>query len=319
MDFLEPIYLNEQMLLNAAAYLFDGYSLISDLEKGNDFSGSGSAKVKFSLANILQLGPELSAEAKAQKTTKTRETRQFTLGGIHMNVLDELKNKSLITDMNSDIRSGTEKVNGYVAVDVILHPTDFFEILQLLRLSQPVIIQLLDTFMPTVFEGSQLSETNRAQQISNTLTSLLDTVHNDYLSSKNLEMIMTDANNGDFIGIADIDLSYQSASELKAKLTDGRFRVVGKVTRAIGKKHTLSTVQRTSLSQIISVVTEAMELFEEHQSSSKKLSLQNNISDKPHELSFAENLKLWKPKLERFIKLELPGPAVRLLTMSVSV
>ena len=114
-------------------------------------------------------------------------------------------------------------------------------------------------------------------------------------------MVMTDALNGAQIGIVDIDISNINAAEIKARLTDGQFRVVGKVIRGVGKKGFLSTIQRSSLEQLIETVTRGVSLMSTEQQIGYEAALDNILE-----------------KIDKVVNLKVEGPAIRLLAMSIS-
>ena len=135
------------------------------------------------------------------------------------------------------------------------------------------------------------------------IEALLKSLEQDYLKSRQLEMIMISAKTKKAIGVLDIPLDDYDPVEMKSKLNDGQFHIVGKITRYIDENSKLSLVQRTSFSQIIS-------LFEKFVSIS---------TEKDAVTNFRQSLEGIEAIADKFIKLSLPGPAVRLLALSVSV
>jgi len=91
--------------------------------------------------------------------------------------------------------------------------------------------------------------------------------------------------------------------EIKAKLNDGQFIVIGKVSRQIQEGESISMVQRTVLSKIVDLIGKAISLNSNPESFTK----------------YQELLLSIQPHVEKFIKLNLKGPAVRVIAMSINV
>lgn len=85
-------------------------------------------------------------------------------------------------------------------------------------------------------------------------------LESDYLKSKHLEMIMISPETNRPIGLIDIAIADGDPAEIKAKLTDGQFHVIGKVSRYIDENQKLSMVQRTILSTSPTFIGKAVSL-----------------------------------------------------------
>ena len=65
--FLEPVYLNEKMVLNCAAYVFKGYSLESETNDTTKIEHSRVGKAGFNfLERLISLGGEAGSKASRQ-------------------------------------------------------------------------------------------------------------------------------------------------------------------------------------------------------------------------------------------------------------
>lgn len=62
MAYLEPLYLNEKMVLNAAAYLFKGVSTESEEKTNSSANSKANAKIGFSFLQGLLGKAELGIE-----------------------------------------------------------------------------------------------------------------------------------------------------------------------------------------------------------------------------------------------------------------
>lgn len=300
--FLEPIFLNEKMMLNTAAYLFKGITLEEELttEGSSSKKGKGSLGFKF----LQELISPLSVEGEINNSNKEsiKSARIYTLGGLHMSVIDELKahdqlNEVTLTPLN--VPKDT-----FVNLDVVLKPVDFYQILEVIKLLKPLIIQFMEDFGPRI--NSNVFNKNTTKEIpkyDKLIEALIKSLEDDYLNSKQLEMLMLNPDTNEVIGIVDIDLTDTSPQEIKAKLNDGQFNVIGKVSRQIDAGESISMVQRTVLSKIVDLVGKAVSL--------------NSNPDKF--ISYQQQLISMQPHVEKFIKLNLPGPAVRVVAMSINV
>lgn len=301
-QFLEPIFLNEKMMLNTAAYLFKGVTLEEEVTKSSESSKKGKGSIGFKFLQDLISPVSIEGELNSKDNMSLKSARTYTLGGLHMTVIEELrKNEQLYPITFSPLIVPEDT---FVSLDVILKPVDFYQILEVVNLIKPLIIQLLTDFGGRInqsfFTKNRIKEIPKYDKLIESIISSLET---DYLKSKQLEMLMISPENNEIIGIVDIDLTDIEPLEIKAKLNDGEFHVIGKVSRYIEDGESMSMVQRTVLSKIFELVGKAVSLNENPESF----------------VSYKNNLLSMQPIVEKFIKLNLPGPAVRVVAMSVSV
>ena len=302
---LEPVYLNEKMVLNTAAHLFEGYSLKE--EKLEEKEKTGSAEISTGITLLSKLFSPISAKAEISGGTSksVKSERLYTLGGLHMSVLKDLKkgSKPQLQPLNIQSNENSIRSPSFLSSNVILKPVDFYEIIQLLSLLRPLLVKLFDQFGDQMFENRQsLSLLNEVPKYDEMIGTLLKSLEDDYLKSRQLEMIMISPKTNQPIGVLDIPLDDYDPVEMKSKLNDGQFFIVGKLIRYIDDSSSLSLVQRTSFSQLVS-------LFEKVVSISGEADAIRNFKDG---LSGIEELA------NKIIKLKLDGPVVRLLALSVS-
>ncbi|WP_061011925.1 hypothetical protein [Photobacterium leiognathi] len=298
---LEPVFLNEKMMLNTAAYLFKGVELQAEVTKTENVGKKGNASLGFSFLQDLISPVKLSGEINSQNLTSSKAARTYTLGGLHMSVVDTLLEKELLKDITFSPLSVPEK--NFVGLNVVLKPVDFYQIIEIIKLLKPLIFQLISDFGTKL--NSKLFNKNMMKEIpkyDKLFESLVSSLENDYLTSKQLEMLMLDPQNKDIIGIVDIDLSDVGHQEVKAKLNDGEFYVIGKVSRYIEDGETMSMLQRSMLSKIMELLNKVVALAEGTSYS-----------------NYQKAIDGLRPTVEEFVKINLPGPAVRVIAMSVNV
>ncbi len=300
--FLEPIFLNEKMLLNIAAYLFEGVSL--NKETINEDTKTNKAKGSLGFKFLQDLISPFSLNAEHENINKeySKTARIYTLGGLHMSVIDELEKEKYLE--NISLNSEFPNANSFVKLNVILKPVDYYQIIDVLKLVKPLIVQLIDDFgtqiNPNWFNKNTKKEIPKYE---NLLESIIQSLENDYLNSKQLEMLMIDPNSKNIIGVVDIDLTNINPQEIKAKLNDGQFFVIGKISRVVKKEEKVSMFQRTLLSKIVNLIEDLV-------------SVNNNIKEINNYKKFLQDIQ---PIIEKFIQLNLKGPAIRVMAMSINI
>ncbi|MBD8757721.1 DUF6414 family protein [Pseudomonas coleopterorum] len=299
-SYIEPVYLNEKMVLNCAAYLFKGVAMESEAQKETTISGKGNINLglKFltDLISPLSVGGELSKDS----TSSTKTARRYTLGGLHMTLIDELLDRKLI-EREFDVAKQADRRN-FIELDVILKPVDFYSILEALKISVPLICQVLQNFgekiNQKVFSNKKLKDD--LKKYEELIAKILSELESDYLKSGQLEMLMSCPMTDRQIGVLDVDVADADALSVKAKLTDGRFRVIGRVSRQIDEGETISLVQRTVLSSILSITE-------------KIVGITSGIQE------YQDGMIAAREMAQRVCQLNLSGPAVRVMAMSVCI
>ncbi len=295
MSYLEPLYLNEKMVLNAAAYLFKGVGSQSEEKNTSSTNSQANAKVGISFLQGLLGKAEFGVDGKSANSSEVTTVKRYTLGGLHMTVVDELEERK---DIKSALDANMSK-GQYIKTNAILQPVDLFQLVETLQTSTPLIIQALKHF--GVKFGIQKKSLEEYLKYEKPLVQLIDAIEQDYLKSKQLEMILCDPKTGIPFGVVDLDVTDYDPKEIKAKLTDGEFTVIGKLTKRIDDGETLSLVQRTFLSYIMDVLDKLMAVTNDIES------LNNYRGSIDHA----------KPFVEQFCRLSINGPAYRMIAMSV--
>lgn len=297
--YVEPVYLNEKMVLNCAAYIFKGVALESEVSEGNTAKNKGNLSLGFKFLQDLLAPISASAEQEKEKTIATKTARRYTLGGLHMSLIDALnENGHLSKSLNVELMNDHEN---YVEMNVILKPIDFYSIIEALKVATPLISQVLqnfgDKFNAHVFTKNMKNDLAKYEQL---VTKILSELENDYLKSGQLEMIMVDPESNRQLGVVDIDVNDMEPLAVKAKLTDGRFKVIGRISRHVDGSESISLVQRTVLSSALGII--------------EKLVAASSGIDK-----YREGMGAARVIAQQVCQLTLPGPAVRVMAMSVCI
>lgn len=299
-SYIEPVYLNEKMVLNCAAYLFKGVAMESEAQRETKLTGKANISLGFKFLSDLISPVSGSAELAKDAKLSTKMARRYTMGGLHMTLIDELNDRDLVHRKFDASKSGHSKK--FVELDVILKPVDFYSILEALKISAPLICQVLQNFgekiNQKVFANKKLKED--IKKYEELIEKILSELESDYLKSGQLEMLMSCPSSGRQIGVLDVDVGDADALSVKAKLTDGRFRVIGRVSRQIRDDETMSLVQRTVLSSILSIVEKVV-----------------GVTDGIQE--YQAGMMVAKKIAQQVCQLNLPGPAVRVMAMSVCI
>jgi hypothetical protein len=315
-NFFEPVYLNEKMVLNSAAYFGRGISLEAENTEEKTSANKANVGLKESLSQLL--GINLSAEHNNTTKIVEKTARHYTLGSLHMNVIDQLE-KNIVTLKPEDHDYNFQDIKGnYVDIEVILKPIDFFTILEVVKTFFPFVIQLADSFShmdqkntskqknknSTTQQGGFKAIVSKIKDFEEIGKTTLKQLEDDYMKANLLEMVMVCPNNPKRqLGIVDIDVTGYNPSEIKARLNDGKFHVIGKISKVVNQEDSLSLVQRTSLSTLMDIFTKIIELNDEQH----------------HVQNFHNIIDSVKPMLEKIIQLQIPGPAARIMAMSICI
>ncbi|HZG18988.1 MAG TPA: hypothetical protein VE092_03150 [Herbaspirillum sp.] len=296
MPYLEPLYLNERMVLNAAAYLFKGVSAQSEEKRQTSVNGKANAKIGISFLHGLLGKADAGVEGQSADANEVKTVRRYTLGGLHMTVVDELDERAEIKDASSgELASGQ-----FIRARAVLQPIDIFQLIETLQTSAPLVVQILKHFGSKF--GIEKKTLEEFLKYEKPIIQIIEAIAQDYLKSKQLEMLLCESSTGKPIGVVDLDVTDYDPKEIQAKLTDGEFTVIGKVTKRVTEGDTLSLVQRTFLSYIMGAfdklmgVTNDIERFEKYR----------------------YGIESVRPKVEEFCRLSITGPAYRMTAMSVS-
>jgi len=205
-SFLEPVFLNEKMMLNTAAYLFKGITLEEELTTENTSSKKATGSLGFKFLQDLISPVSLAGEIGGANKQSSKSARIYTLGGLHMSVVEELKTKDQLKEVTfSPLRVPQDT---FVSLDVILKPVDFYQILEVLELLKPLVVQILNDFgpklNPTFFNKNNTKEIKKYDEL---VEAIIQALQQDYLNSKQLEMLMLTPETNEVIGIVDIDLT----------------------------------------------------------------------------------------------------------------
>lgn len=340
-SFLEPVYLNEKMVLNCAAYIFKGYSLESETTSQTQTEGSKSIKAGFEfLTQLISLGGE--AQSKQAQSTENRSARRYTVGGLHMSLIDELHNRTMLQAIAPDsLDEDHVRAPSYLEMLATLRPIDLYALIDTLRISSPIVGEVLKSFVKPWQErrtqlgaqqailpaktgkaGGQQSRgapvPNRSKEYPTAVqsalndsdryvaavNSVLDQLENDYRRSKQTEMVLWSTGEKPRpYGVVDLDLGDYEPEELRAKLSGGTFHVVGKVTRVVPAGQSINLLQKSVLYSALALLNRLVET-------------QGQTEGLAH---YQQGIGAARKVVEQFGLLEVPGPAVRVAAMSVCI
>lgn len=322
--FLEPVYLNESMLMNCASYFFGGIGLEAETktksENQKNIQGQGKGGAGFDiLGNIAKATGELSLQGEKKDLYNFEITmvRRYTLGAIHMNVIQELEKNNLAEISSKSLKQGKPNEN-YSRIKSLLKPVDFYSIIQILKLSLPQFEKFFTLMGEKLFQQDNQKHKSKlpvvkkhqdAIKLVQILNELIIEIEKNYLESNQLEMVMYDES-GKILGIVDIDVKDKNPNEIKAQLTDGEFYIFGKVVRYFKKDEQISLVQRSVLSILIEKLNAIIVI----------MGYFNQNSDKEGQ-AFINNWVNLTNQIESILNmllvLKVEGPVVRIKAMSI--
>ncbi len=312
--FLEPVYLNEKMVLNCAAYLWKGVALETESTAKTEGTKGGSVSVGIPFLKGMLSPFTVGAEGKKSTVEENRSAKRYTTGGLHMAVLDELRQKKMITMASTENLAATDA--SYVEIQAVLRPIDYYALIGTLKTLLPVgagaqiFRDCGDKFFPTQQPNQKHQKPGQnnpgalAERYEKSFMSLLEKLEADYLTSRQLEMVMSAYGGaGTPIGVVDLDTSDSDAAEIRAKLTGGCFHVIGKVVNRIGPNESLNLMQRSVLSAGLDLANKLVSLNQEQSA------IQNYVGA----------IEKLRPLVAKLLGPALPGPLLRVLAMSVCV
>lgn len=308
--FLEPTYLNEKMVLNCAAYIWGGVTLESASSERNERKAEGKASLGIPFLKELFSPMSVGGTGSLSSATENKFTRRYTIGGMHMAVLDALREKGMLTALTpKDFDSLDLEKLSYTDITAVLRPVDFQGMVNTLKTMGPLAFQLFREFTPKFIpagapnRNNRISETQRlSEKYEKSFTAILERVEADYQTSKQLEMVMWPADgDGPPLGVVDLDTTDVESTAVRAKLTGGRFHIIGKVTQRIPSGRSLSLMQRTSLSSLFDIFGK----------------LAAATPDQKALIQYNSGIASARQIVEKICRLEVDGPALRIAAMSV--
>ncbi|ENV96509.1 hypothetical protein F937_00217 [Acinetobacter calcoaceticus ANC 3680] len=318
-DLLEPVYLNEKMLLNCAGYLFDGVETSTNISQSNNdqstksVTGSGNIGTSGVLEWLAKAEGNLEGKLDLQNANNYSKssTKYLTFGALHMKVLKKLHEDKLIKKFegfDEDL-----KQSPYVAIEADLQPVDFFELLQILKMLTPQLKYLTTFLNKNSTDKKQSSHQNQLNNdIIEIIKNLILELEKNYLESNLLEMLMSI--NGRCIGVIDIDLENNEPNKIKSQLNDGNFIIIGKITKIINDDQNINLLQRNVITPLLSLV-ERISLLVEAINSNKE---DYEISD-----SKISEILAFKQRtyfiINSLLDIFIDGPAMRIRAMSICI
>lgn len=321
-ELLEPIYLNEKMLLNCASYLFDGIGLTQEINNtstentNKNLKASGAVESSSFIDFIAKAGGNIDANYESQINSNYafNTIKTLTLGALHMKSLDKLVEDKLIEDLqiNTEIISNIP----FKRITANIRPVDFFELIQLLKAITPQLKPLFNI-------GNAQNQTNNKKPINqktqvnnfNDIVELLNNVINEleknYLESNLLEMLMYQ--DGRCIGVVNIDLQGNEPNQVKAQLNDGDFIIIGKITKTIKENEELNLLQRSLINPLLTLLEKITVITTLLQQQKESQVFNTNINQILNIKELAMNM------IDLVLQIKISGPAVRFRAMSICI
>lgn len=136
------------------------------------------------------------------------------------------------------------------------------------------------------------------------ILSLLDKLEADYLTSKQLEMVMwLEGKDPVPVGIVDLDMSDYEPEEVRAKLAGGSYYVLGKIVGRTDAGGSLSLMQKATIWSVIDILSKVVATSEDQDAINK----------------YRSGLSVAQAWIEKVFPLSIKGPAVRVAALSVCI
>jgi len=321
-ELLEPVYLNEKMLLNCASYLFDGIGLtqeineISNKNTNKNLKTSGAIESTGFIDFIAKAGGNIDASYESQITSNYafNTIKTLTLGALHMKSLDKLMDDKLIEELQ--INENYESDIPFKRIKANIKPVDFFELIQLLKAITPQLKPLFNIGNSQNQINNKKPQNTKANinnfnEIVELLNNVISELEKNYLESNLLEMLMYQ--NGRCIGVIDIDLQGNEPNQVKAQLNDGDFIIIGKITKIIYENEELNLLQRSLINPLLTLLEKITVVTTILQKQQEGFVLNNNIHQLLNIKEIAMNM------INLILDIKIVGPAVRFRAMSICI
>ncbi|MFV5589853.1 DUF6414 family protein [Acinetobacter variabilis] len=321
-ELLEPIYLNEKMLLNCASYLFDGIGLTQEINNtstentNKNLKASGAVESSSFIDFIAKAGGNIDANYESQINSNYafNTIKTLTLGALHMKSLDKLVEDKLIEDLqiNTEIISNIP----FKRITANIRPVDFFELIQLLKAITPQLKPLFNIGNAQNQTNNkkpinQKTQVNNFNDIVELLNNVIDELEKNYLESNLLEMLMYQ--DGRCIGVVDIDLQGNEPNQVKAQLNDGDFIIIGKITKTIKENEELNLLQRSLINPLLTLLEKITVITTLLQQQKESQVFNTNINQILNIKELAMNM------IDLVLQIKISGPAVRFRAMSICI
>ncbi|WP_162625933.1 hypothetical protein [Acinetobacter sp. MB5] len=320
-ELLEPIYLNEKMLLNCASYLFDGIELSKEIHQADENHSDknldieGTAKTNGIVDLIAQADGKLNAGliTRNNSSLSSNSVKNITLGAIHMKALKKLYEEGLIHNFKNFEENLKKKP--YISIEADLQPVDFFELLQILKMLTPQLKYFVALLNKKNTNNTNKRNPSAQQSLNNDLIEIIKNLivelEKSYLESNLLEMLMFKDNK--CIGVIDLDLDNIDPSKLKSQLNDGNFTVIGKITKNITSDERINLLQRNIITPLLTIV-ERITVFVETKKNLQNLEV---LEDKISKLKELKDTVF--SIINLLLDIYIEGPALRIRAMSVCI
>lgn len=178
------------------------------------------------LPQVLGLGAELEKSSAEER----QSARRFTIGGLHMNVLDALTKSQMIKTISLEDVPSAGIADTYVEIIAEVRATEYYSLISIAKVLVPLIIQSIDDVKGQIsseilkrnHESPYLHMLQDLRQYETALADLIEWLEADYLTAKQLEMLMIV--NSKILGVVELNVDGQElVPELRAKLTGGTY------------------------------------------------------------------------------------------------
>lgn len=260
-EYLEPVFLNDSMLYNSAAYLLE--HLNQKEEVIEEISKRAGVHAKLFIPFLG--GNGLGGEAGKDSMVQHKYTRSINSGALHMELVSKLKEnhqlKILDADhIRSEISEGVEEP--YVAVKARLVQSDFPSVLNAISIGMPLgeaIMAIVgggeSTQIPSGNQGGGRSSNRNAAKRSNAdqdwftryrgpILEVAKELERDYSASGTLQLLLSrEGRPGEPFGVVGIDPdSQEPVHALASKLSGGDYWIIGKIVETADSDANISLI-----------------------------------------------------------------------------
>jgi len=252
-----PVYLNEKIVLDMLAIIEDGFSKVSEITTGANFSANGDANLAssgstnpiFEQLFKIQLGANLSGNVHSTKNSEAKYEKVHTSVSLFSKLRTSLLKYKFLFDYSNDKFDFTKlKTGDFVELEGELQKNPLIDVLEkftkLLNISDLFATQDLNTATSKQHKKS-LSKSS-VESIPKVYAKQIKSFSDEISNSGTIDYILS-GNSGKLV--LSLQQQYLIGNENISEIIGGRFKVLGKVIKiCTSETESIDLLRKTSLS-----------------------------------------------------------------------
>lgn len=259
-----PVYLNEKIVLDMLAIIEDGFSTVSEITTGANFSANGDAKLAGSGASNsileqlfkIQLDANLSGNVNSSKASAAKYEKAHTTVSLFSKLRSSLLKSKFLFDFSSDKFDFTRLETGdFVELEGELQKNPLIDVLE--RFSK--LLSMGELFAPQEKITKKQNKTldkNSQENMNKIYAKQIKVFTEEMNNSGTIDYILS-AENGKLV--LSLQQQYLIGNENVSEIVGGRFKVLGKVIKICKTKNeSIDLLRKTTLSTMNKSIIETL-------------------------------------------------------------